>query len=493
MSVCMSIGEGFALLAHKAALGSSVTGTALCTDQGVETRSLALLPVETSEASVLGSIDPEGIIGYDTPKREDKSQPLTQETRPSMGTGPTSIAIANDKVGPSPLPAQHRSSPIASESSPPFAPDAATDDAAKGDFKVSGGFSSFEGVNAKASLTLKGIRDRKQELNANLRYSDLQSLAELGFSDARFLSSETQFSARLFYNRLDAVGFTRSNRRPPFKQDSRGVSLYLGKKLSEELAVSAQYRLSRDVLGLNGRLSSGPCTAAAFGSSICNSLGKRTTSAISFGITHDTRDSGLFLTEGIRVRLVQDFSGLGGSTRFARTRIAGDGYLPIGDGWQVSVGAEIGLIEGSAKRVPIFDRFYLGGTTLRGFDLRGVGPRLQFGGTSGGSPSLDTAVGGKHYYTARIELGLPTGIRLGKTGIKPVMFADAGSVFGGSRAGILPGETLIGNSARPRVSLGIGLGWETPLGMLRLDAARPVAKQRGDRRQTLSISLGTSF
>jgi outer membrane protein assembly factor BamA len=497
VSLCVPISGGFALFAHKAALGTSMAGSALCSHTSLPDRTAFREPLDEAAVTLVGGIDPEGVVGYDAdPAAASPRLAYAAVDGPENAgaTGGADDASAAAHPQSNLSPAEREPSAVVNESKVPFAPDADLEsDRPKGDFRFSGGFSSFEGLNAKASLTIRSFRERDQELSVTTQHSDLQTRVELGFADARFLTSDALFSARLFYNHLDAVGFTRNNRRSPFEQDSRGLSLYIGKTVAKKLSLSTQYRLSNDIIRLNGRNAGRPCDPAVFGSAICGSLGRRTASVLSFGATLDNRDSTARPKDGFRVRFVQEVAGLGGATRYGRGRVAADGHVPLGGDWQLSLGAEAGFIAGNAKRIPIFDRFYLGGTTLRGFDLRGVGPRLKLAGSGPDAPALDTAIGGRGYYAARLELGLPAGPKLGKTGIKPIIFADIGSVFRGSRRNILPGETLVGNSARPRVSLGAGLGWETPLGMLRVDAARPIVKQAGDRGQTFSVSLGSSF
>lgn len=497
MSLCVPISEGFALLAHKAVLGGSMAGSALCSHTGTPDRAKLRDPVDQVGIALIGGIDPEGVVGYDSgpaPHLPHPDHASVDRAQDELATDGGDKARTSAPSQTELLPSDRAPSVVASENKAPFAPDTDLEsDNRKGDFTFSGGFSSFEGLNAKASLTIRSLRERQQEVSASTQYSDLQTLFELGFSDARFLGGEALFSARLFYNRLDAVGFTRNVRKSPFEQDSRGLSLYVGKKVADNVSLSTQYRLSKDIIRLDGRNSGQACDPATFSSAICGSLGRRTASVMSFGVTLDNRDSSTNPRNGARIRLVQDIAGLGGATRYGRSRVAADGHVRLGGDWQLYVGAEAGFIAGSSRRTPIFDRFYLGGSSLRGFDLRGVGPRLKLAGSGANTKPLDTAIGGRGYYAARVELGIPVGAKLGKTGIKPIVFADLGSVFGGSRRGILPGETLVGNSASPRVSLGAGLGWETPLGMLRVDAARPVVKQTGDRGQTFSISLGSTF
>ena len=54
-------------------------------------------------------------------------------------------------------------------------------------------------------------------------------------------------------------------------------------------------------------------------------------------------------------------------------------------------------------------------------------------------------------------------------------------------------EELIGNSAKPRVSVGVGVNWISPFGPLRIDVAKALLKQDGDETKLFSFNVGTQF
>jgi len=60
-----------------------------------------------------------------------------------------------------------------------------------------------------------------------------------------------------------------------------------------------------------------------------------------------------------------------------------------------------------------------------------------------------------------------------------------------SAAGVV--YTLLGNNARPRVSVGIGLSWQSPFGPFRIDLARAIKNQRGDETEFFQFNVGTRF
>ena len=52
-------------------------------------------------------------------------------------------------------------------------------------------------------------------------------------------------------------------------------------------------------------------------------------------------------------------------------------------------------------------------------------------------------------------------------------------------------EAILMNQLRS--STGVGLGWISPVGPLRLAYAKPIKKFAGDRIQKLQFQIGTSF
>jgi outer membrane protein insertion porin family len=257
--------------------------------------------------------------------------------------------------------------------------------------------------------------------------------------------------------------------------------------------------------------------------------------------------------------LSQDFAGLGGDVRYVRTRIDGTKYKGFGGGWIFSVHGEGGYIKAlqsapgpGRDAIRLTDRFF--GPQLRGFDIRGIGPRIQrinykCTDTNCTDVALDPtkaqitdALGGKAYYMGRVELEFPTNSTLKSIGLRPSAFIDVGSLFSitrptltdvlkvctGPSGSTLPVQTIpggstnksctqfnvgtvtgyadnpaqaaasfkeffVGNSPKPRLSIGIGVNWTSPFGPLRLDLAKAILKQDGDETKLFSFNVGTQF
>lgn len=54
-------------------------------------------------------------------------------------------------------------------------------------------------------------------------------------------------------------------------------------------------------------------------------------------------------------------------------------------------------------------------------------------------------------------------------------------------------ELFLGNSGKPRVSIGIGVNWVSPFGPLRLDLAKAIVHQKGDDPKLFTFNVGTQF
>ena len=54
-------------------------------------------------------------------------------------------------------------------------------------------------------------------------------------------------------------------------------------------------------------------------------------------------------------------------------------------------------------------------------------------------------------------------------------------------------EVFVGDSPAPRISVGIGVNWNSPFGPFRIDVSHVLKKQVGDDTKTFSFNVGTQF
>jgi outer membrane protein insertion porin family len=145
--------------------------------------------------------------------------------------------------------------------------------------------------------------------------------------------------------------------------------------------------------------------------------GHRTISKIGPSFVYNTVDSPIFPTAGTRYTLSMDVAGIGGNTNFVNPRAEGVWYKPLNKRTSLGFRAQMEYITpfGSTRELPIFERVFLGGEySIRGFDIRTVGPR---------DPATGLVVGGNKslLFNAEYLINIAGPVRL-------VLFYDAGQV-----------------------------------------------------------------
>jgi outer membrane translocation and assembly module TamA len=138
------------------------------------------------------------------------------------------------------------------------------------------------------------------------------------------------------------------------------------------------------------------------------------------------------------------------------------------------VGLANGLDEQRFQQVEVFGRstelFRAGGAnSLRGFATDSVGPP---------GPLADVSVGGEVVVILNQELRYQH-----PSGLGAVAFYDGGNVF----------DRIEDVGFELRHSLGVGVRWESPVGLLRFDLGFPLNKRPTDRAYQWFFSLGQAF
>jgi outer membrane protein insertion porin family len=442
-----------------------------------------------------------------------------------------------------------------------------------GELQLSAGFSSLESFILSASIRQRNFRGRGQTIGTSVNYSRYSRSVQLSFSEPYVF--DRNISAGLDIFRRDFNSFNRFNRdrSRTFEQSSTGFTGRAGVPLTEYMSLIGSYTFSHDNVTLDpdtffsdldgdGIRTCDPLRAGRF---LCDAIGTRTSSIVGATVAYNSLDSRLRPTRGRNISLTTEFAGLGGTVKYVRVRGKAAQYWPVFGGFIFSVSAEGGAINALEDRggngvddVRLTDRFFLGEPQIRGFDIRGIGPRIlrqPFIDDENGNPvpitnrdqNSDDALGGRAYYLGRAELEIPLGSGARELGLRPSLFLDVGALFGvstpllqnnpnglqqqdadgnplfieivtdddGNQGAILTPnpiaedgvtentpsiiqnsrfrEVFLGDSASPRISIGIGVNWNSPFGPFRIDFARVLKKVEGDDTKSFSFNVGTQF
>ena len=150
-----------------------------------------------------------------------------------------------------------------------------------------------------------------------------------------------------------------------------------------------------------------------------------------------------------------------------------------------SLACRAGHVAGIGENLDFSDHFRTAGELVRGFENGGIGPR---------DATTGYLLGGQYYVGASAEAIYPIPVLSDGLGIKGSIFADLGTVWGADGDTLSStGATALYDTASLRSSVGTGIAWDSPLGLLKANFALPLSKEDGDRTQVFSISGGTRF
>jgi outer membrane protein insertion porin family len=395
-----------------------------------------------------------------------------------------------------------------------------------GELQVSAGFSSLERFILSLSIRQRNFRGRGQELRASANVSSFSKSIEAGFTEPYLFGRNLALGFDVFRRDFRSFNFTSNNtRNTTYNQVSTGFQVRTGFPITEFWAASLRYGLSFENITLdeNTFFTNGACDPLLAGRYLCEAIGKRTISSIGYSIIFNNVNNPRRPSAGQRFSLSQDLAGVPIGVKYVRTRANYDWYYALfGSGFVLNLGGEAGFITGyGGQDVLLTDRFFLGQPQMRGFNIRGVGPRVlrqpfdQNGvAITDRNQVSDDALGGKAYYLARAEIQVPLGSSGEELGLRPSVFADIGAVwnvktpilqclngpttnrpdcapFNGSSSGFQ--EVYLGNSPSPRLSVGVGVSWNSPFGPFRFDLAKALLTQPGDDTQLFQFNVGTQF
>ena len=171
-----------------------------------------------------------------------------------------------------------------------------------------------------------------------------------------------------------------------------------------------------------------------------------------------------------------------GDRQWLATEVAARYNAPLSRGAVLAVSGEAGQITGrNDSTVGVIDRAFLGNPSPRGFSYAGIGPRDR-------TDTVDTALGGNRYVVSTVEVRVPTP----NPDLTVAAFADAGALWGlDTTTGGASGT--IDDSYDLRTSVGVSVYWDSALGLVQLNVAKPVDTVPGDEEEQVSLNLNFRF
>ncbi len=334
-----------------------------------------------------------------------------------------------------------------------------------GELQFSAGFSSIEQFILAGSIRQRNFRGRGQTVGLSLNYSQFSRAAQLSFTEPYVFDRNISAGVDIYRRDFRSFNFLNFQRNNTFEQATTGFSARLGVPLTEYMSLIASYTLNDENVTLDesqffsdlngdGVLECDPIRAGRF---LCDAIGRRLSSIVGLNVNYNSLNSRLRPTRGANVNAGVEFAGLGGDVRYVRFRGRAQKFWGLGrSGFIFSLLAEGGTIQPLRSRggngvddIFLNDRFFLGEPQIRGFRIRGVGPRVltktsqldEFNqpviGPDGQVVYIgerrqlrDDAIGGRNYYLGRAELEIPLGSGARELGLRPSIWVDVGALWG---------------------------------------------------------------
>ncbi len=178
------------------------------------------------------------------------------------------------------------------------------------------------------------------------------------------------------------------------------------------------------------------------------------------------------------------YTGFGGTNTFMRYSADITGLLKFfDDRWQLKSSWEFGYLQSldSDDYIPRVYRYFLGGESLRGFDVAGVGSRF-------GSYSL----GGLWRTNGSTQLNFPIFIP-DEYQIKGFVFADYGILGKPPMKNLSTTTQNVHIDEDWRTSVGIGIYWNTTMGPMNFSWGWPLKVNKYDDERRFLLSFATQF
>ena len=210
-------------------------------------------------------------------------------------------------------------------------------------------------------------------------------------------------------------------------------------------------------------------------SSIKRLEGDYLTSKIFYNIKKDTRNNKFQPTSGFTFGVGQDLSFLLSDIPYINNRIFGSFYKEYSKGFVGSIKYNLESIDAFDNDIKFSDRLKISESNLRGFQNRGIGPKID-----------NDFIGGNYMYYTNFSSTIPNGLPEKWNALTNIFF-DVANVWG------VDYDDTINDSDKIRSSVGLGLSWISPIGPIGMSYAQPLSKASTDDVQEFSIKLGSVF
>lgn len=354
-----------------------------------------------------------------------------------------------------------------------------------GDINFSIGFATSDGPLGIIRVSERNLFGRAYELSTALEMAKRRKSLSADFVNPYLFGRSLALGVGAFWMKVNRDSDS------SYTEQSLGTRTWISYFLTENLIQRWSYQISRDIIGTPGR---------GVYPLIAEDKGHFMTSAVGHEISLDFRDNRFKPTAGYSITLSNEYAGLGGKVKYLKNTLSADYYHKLFEHVVLELHAQAGMMnEIGGRKIRVSDKFMLGGTSLRGFDYSGVGPHGYGDSPANRNAYDESSLGGDTSVILSAQVNFPLGLPE-DLAVSGHVFADAGSLWDrkiGRRVAEYnrknPAAKIgVYNSRKLRSSVGAGISWASPMGVITIDYGHALTHAKGDERRTIIFSMGTS-
>jgi outer membrane protein insertion porin family len=282
---------------------------------------------------------------------------------------------------------------------------------------------------------------------------------KVGFTDPRFLDTPVSLGFDVFKETFEY---------DTYDADVIGGDIKIGTEITDTISASLVY------LWEQVRIYNIDYDASDY---IWSQRGTTTTSKLTFTLARNTIDNPFTPRRGSNIWASGFVAGPGGDNYFYGTRVGASWFHPLVADLVLNLRGNVGIVRGyNGKEVPLHEKFYVGGKSLRGFEYGMAGPVDE----------VDEPIGALNMVTFTTELLYPLSKALG---LRAAVFYDIGKGWGGEE----PWDNTFDRFLPVQHAAGVGIRWYSPFGPIRVDWGynlNPIHRQKSN---VWDFSMGTTF
>lgn len=239
------------------------------------------------------------------------------------------------------------------------------------------GYSQFDGVFGQVSFQTSNFMGRGETFGVSVQRGQWANNSQVSFTRPYNFGRPISLGTQVFSREIDWFSF---REKTVGGSTTFGVPLRLFTRLFLTYSLENSQASVSEYFGRNVDAS----YLAAYNPFFADALllgsdGHRTVSKITPQLRHNTVDHPIFPSQGKSLALSLELAGAGGNTRFVKPILEATVYRPHTS--RTIFGARVQyrhLQAGNPEMIPVFERLWLGGEySIRGFDIRRVGPTLS--------------------------------------------------------------------------------------------------------------------